>query len=97
MLAVSVVPLLGPADGVAPARVTATGPAELGTAGAGDVLSGVCGALLASGLTAIDAGAVAAWVHGTAARSASRGGPLVARDVAEALPGVLGALRRTSD
>ena len=76
-----------------PVRVVATGPAELGTAGAGDVLSGVCGALLAAGRNALDAGSAAAWVHGTAATVTSGGGPLVARDVAEALPRVLAALR----
>jgi hydroxyethylthiazole kinase-like uncharacterized protein yjeF len=77
-----------------PVRVVATGPAELATAGAGDVLAGVGGTLLASGLPAWEAGSLAAWVHGTAARSASAGGPLVASDVAEQMPATLADLRR---
>ena len=77
-----------------PVRAVATGPAELATAGAGDVLSGVGGTLLASGLAASEAGSLAAWVHGTAARAASSGGPLVASDVAEQMPATLAELRR---
>ncbi len=73
--------------------VSAAGVPELATAGSGDVLSGICGALLAAGLPAPDAGALAAWVHGAAARTAARGGPLVARDVADALPSVLREVR----
>jgi hydroxyethylthiazole kinase-like uncharacterized protein yjeF len=60
----------------------------LGTAGAGDVLAGLCGALAASsGADLVLVGAVAAWLHGSAAALA--GGPLVAGDVAAALPDVL--------
>ncbi len=73
-------------------RVSASGIPELGTAGSGDVLSGICGALLAAGLPALDAGALGAWVHGAAARTASCGGPIIARDVVEALPAVLATL-----
>lgn len=53
----------------APGRVRsqADAPSWLGTAGAGDVLAGVAGALLAAGLTPLDAGSVAAIVHGRAA------------------------------
>ena len=68
------------------ARVNTTGTAWLATAGAGDVLGGVVGALLAAGLTAYDAASVGAWLHGAAATLASDGGPLVAGWVAEALP-----------
>ena len=76
-----------------PVLVSATGPAELATAGAGDVLAGVCGALLAAGLPAPEAASLAAWVHGAAARECSGGGPLVAGDVAAALPRTLAAVR----
>ena len=68
------------------ARVNTTGTAWLATAGAGDVLGGLIGALLATGLTAYDAASVGAWLHGAAAQLASAGGPIVAGDVARALP-----------
>lgn len=70
-------------------RVNTTGPAWLATAGAGDVLGGVVGSLLAAGLTPYDAASVGSWLHGAAASWASRGGPVVATDVARALPEVV--------
>ncbi|MBS4753475.1 NAD(P)H-hydrate epimerase [Nocardioides sp. zg-ZUI104] len=66
-------------------RVTTTGTPWLATAGAGDVLGGLIGALLAAGLAPYDAASVGSWLHGAAATLASGGGPLVAGDVAEAL------------
>ena len=69
-----------------PVRVTTTGVPWLATAGAGDVLGGLIGALLAAGLAPYDAAAVGSWLHGSAATLASGGGPLVAGDVARALP-----------
>jgi hydroxyethylthiazole kinase-like uncharacterized protein yjeF len=75
-------------------RVTTTGTPWLAVAGAGDVLGGLCGALLAAGLTPYDAGSVGAWLHGAAATYASRGGPLSAPRVAAALPHVVAALSR---
>jgi hydroxyethylthiazole kinase-like uncharacterized protein yjeF len=53
-------------DATNPARVNPTGSPLLATAGTGDVLSGGCGALLAQGLSALDAGSVGAWLHGRA-------------------------------
>ena len=70
----------------------ADAPAWLATAGAGDVLAGIAGTLLAAGLPADEAGAAAASVHGRAARLASPGGPLAALDVAEALASVVASL-----
>ncbi|QBR93587.1 NAD(P)H-hydrate epimerase [Nocardioides euryhalodurans] len=70
-------------------RVTTTGPPWLATAGAGDVLAGLVGALLACGLDTYDAASVGSWLHGAAATLASRGGPLRAGDVAEAIPGTV--------
>jgi hydroxyethylthiazole kinase-like uncharacterized protein yjeF len=70
-------------------RVNTTGTSWLATAGAGDVLGGVIGALLAAGLTPYDAASVGAWLHGAAAVLASDGGPLVASEVARALPEVV--------
>ena len=67
-------------------RVNPTGTPWLATAGSGDVLSGLAGSLLASGLTALDAGSTAAYLHGLAGRFAAHGAPVGAHDVAEALP-----------
>lgn len=67
-------------------RVTTVGPPWLATAGAGDVLAGLCGALLAAGLDPFDAGSAGSWLHGAAAALASGGGPLRAADVVAALP-----------
>lgn len=75
-------------------RVTTTGTPWLATAGAGDVLGGVIGALAAAGLTPYDAASVGSWLHGAAATYASRGGPIVAGDVARALPQVVADLLR---
>lgn len=67
-------------------RVTTTGVPWLATAGAGDVLAGLTGALLASGLDPFDAASVGSWVHGAAATLAADGGPLAAGRVALAIP-----------
>ena len=70
----------------------------LSTAGSGDVLGGVLGALVATHTEAIAReghpglariAATAAAVHGLAGRRASAGGPISALDVAEALPATL--------
>ncbi|WP_426246818.1 NAD(P)H-hydrate dehydratase [Nocardioides sp. LHG3406-4] len=74
-------------------RVTTTGVPWLATAGAGDVLAGLIGALLAAGLDPFDAASVGSWLHGAAATLASGGGPIVAGDVAAALPDVVRRLR----
>jgi hydroxyethylthiazole kinase-like uncharacterized protein yjeF len=75
-------------------HATTVGPSWLATAGAGDVLAGICGALLAAGLHPFDAGAVGSWLHGAAAVAAGDGGPVTAPDVALALPGLLRNLLR---
>ncbi|WP_406737964.1 NAD(P)H-hydrate epimerase [Streptomyces sp. NBC_00853] len=72
------------ASGGGAVRVNPTGTPWLATAGSGDVLSGLAGSLLAGGLSGADAGAVGAYLHGLAARRV--GGPLLAHQVAEALP-----------
>lgn len=73
-------------------RVTTTGTPWLATAGAGDVLGGLVGALLATGLDPFDAASVGSWLHGAAASLAAQDGPIVAGDVAAALPDVVAGL-----
>ena len=68
-------------------RVNLTGTPWLGTAGSGDVLAGLVGALLASGLDTHDAASMAAFLHGRAAERLA--GPLTARDIAATLPKVI--------
>ncbi|KJY39985.1 NAD(P)H-hydrate epimerase [Streptomyces sp. NRRL S-495] len=76
-------------------RVNPTGTAWLATAGSGDVLAGLAGSLLAAGLSAPDAAAVAAYLHGLAARhtAAVPGAPVTASEVAAALPAVWNDVR----
>jgi hydroxyethylthiazole kinase-like uncharacterized protein yjeF len=75
-------------------RVTTAGTPWLAVAGAGDVLGGLCGALLAAGLSPYDAGSVGSWLHGAAATYASQGGPTSAPAVAAAIPVVVADLLR---
>ncbi len=83
------------ADAAGPVWSQAEAPTWLATAGAGDVLAGLAGTLLAAGLPPARAGALAALVHGVAAEAANPGGPVHAMAVADAVPAaVAGLLRR---
>lgn len=56
------------------AMINPTGNPALGTAGSGDVLAGVCGALLAQGYPPWEAALAAVWLHGAAADKLVREG-----------------------
>jgi hydroxyethylthiazole kinase-like uncharacterized protein yjeF len=71
--------------------VSTSGDARLATAGTGDVLSGIIGALLAQGVDAFPAAAGGAWLHGRAALEGPARG-LVASDLVRGLPAALAAL-----
>ena len=78
------------------ALINTNAPPHLATAGAGDVLAGLIVGLRAQNpgeqdMSALDAAATAAWLHGAAAR---RHGPgLIAEDLPAMLPAVLAALK----
>lgn len=89
--------------------VVDAGTPWLATAGTGDVLAGIIGAVVAGAAAPQEVGveqlgplaATAAWIHGDAARRAaagwgSAGGPITAMDVAAAVPFVVGELLERS-
>jgi ADP-dependent NAD(P)H-hydrate dehydratase / NAD(P)H-hydrate epimerase len=71
-------------------RVNPTGTPALATAGSGDVLAGLAGALMGAGLEPLDAGSVAAYVHGVAGQLATRSTPYPsATTILDVLPDAL--------
>lgn len=89
--------VVAPPDGLDPVLVNTTGTSWLATAGTGDVLAGLAGALLAQGVLPPQAAIAAAYLHGLAAQLAADGGgagteggahgaaPISAADVVDAL------------
>ena len=74
------------------ASIAENAPPWLATAGAGDVLAGMIGGLLAQRVPAFKAASIAVWMHGEAAR---RFGPgLIAEDLADVLPNIFRDLYR---
>jgi len=72
--------------------VNTSGNPFMATAGSGDVLSGVVGALLAQGLNPLDAVKAGVYFHGAAgdlAHSRMKG-PIIASDIIDSLPQALG-------
>jgi NAD(P)H-hydrate epimerase len=83
------------ADSAGRVLVVLAPDARLATAGTGDVLSGIIGALLAQGVHPLHAAAAGAWLHARAATLGPRRG-LVAGDVAAWLPAVFDELEEAS-
>ncbi|HEY3203385.1 MAG TPA: NAD(P)H-hydrate dehydratase [Thermoanaerobaculia bacterium] len=80
--------------------VNPTGTPLLATAGSGDVLAGLIGALVSGGLPPKDAAVAATWLHGSAAealRSRLGDAGALAHEVADALPAVRRRLGRPRD
>jgi hydroxyethylthiazole kinase-like uncharacterized protein yjeF len=85
--------VIAPPDDLDPVLVNTTGTPWLATAGTGDVLAGLAGALLAQGMLPPQAAISAAYLHGLAARLAVGEGPgghgaapIGASEVAAAIP-----------
>ena len=105
----AVIVLKGPGTVIAApdagAYIDIEGTAELGTAGSGDVLTGLLAGVLAGAWadgrrgeeTLTRAAAAAVWLHGQAGRLAARQGPVVATDVATAIRPAIRAARFGQD
>jgi NAD(P)H-hydrate repair Nnr-like enzyme with NAD(P)H-hydrate dehydratase domain len=80
--------------------VASSAPTWTATAGAGDALGGILGALVAThasdvardGALLAKLAATASVIHGLAAERASGGGPFVVLELAEAIPAVIASL-----
>ena len=79
------------ADPAGRARAVVQGPPQLASAGTGDVLSGVIGALLAKGLEPFEAAYAGAWLHAEAGALGAETDPqgVLAGDLVELLPAVI--------
>jgi NAD(P)H-hydrate epimerase len=73
------------------AAITRGAPPFLATAGSGDVLAGLALGLVAQGMEVYAAACAAAWIHAACARAFGPG--LIAEDLIDRVPSVLGTLR----
>lgn len=69
------------------AVINTNAPADLATAGSGDVLAGIAASMLGHGIPAFEAACAAVWIHGRAGGIAGRG--LTAETLVEAIPKAL--------
>lgn len=83
------------ADPSGAVRINTADTPYLATAGSGDVLSGICGALLAGGLAPLDAASAGAFLHGMSGLSAASmpAAPLHALDLVTHLPAAIRTVR----
>ncbi|MFZ6753152.1 NAD(P)H-hydrate dehydratase [Undibacterium sp. Dicai25W] len=76
-------------------RINTTGNPGLATGGSGDVLAGLCGALLAQGLNSFETAQLAVWLHGAAADTLVEAGVgpigMIASELPEAIRHCLNA------
>jgi hydroxyethylthiazole kinase-like uncharacterized protein yjeF len=72
-------------------RAVVQGPPQLASAGSGDVLSGIIGALLAKGIEPFEAAYAGAWIHAEAGRLGAFTDPqgVLAGDLVELIPDVV--------